>query len=839
MNSFFSSRTGIRRAAFGLALAASVLPMRAAHADPIGNIISYQGKATDANGAAVSGPQTIVFTIYKDADFANPVITIPMQQVATNGGVFNVFLNVGALEFAPDADYDIGIKVGTAAEVRHPIAAAPVAISARGLQGTPVSSTAPTDGQALRFNGATGKWEPASGAIGPQGPKGDQGAPGVQGATGADGPQGVKGDTGAQGPIGADGPQGAPGAKGDPGAPGSTGADGAQGPAGPQGPQGLQGDTGADGAPGADGPQGLQGDPGATGADGAQGPAGPQGLKGDTGADGLQGIQGDKGDKGDTGAAGADGVSFIDPATLNGDGKTLATQLSVVQNYVTLSGDQTIDGVKTFNATIAGSISGNAATATSATGIQGQPVAATPPLNGQTLVFNDATNQYEPVTPATGGGGGFTLPFSQTVSNAATLFGVTNSGAGGAGSFATSNAANTNPALSASSANAATNAIRATGSINATTQYNIGTAVANGSRVISLTAGTNSLAVGVGAGGLNANNNSVGTANTFVGTQAGRDNTSGGSNAFFGTNAGLLNAAAQQNTFIGATAGQNNVSGIQNVFVGTGAGLANTGGTNTIIGFSAGGSSTTGNANVFVGNSAGAVTTSLNNTFVGSVAGRNNTSGNNNIALGRAAGDALTTGIYNIAIGNVGVAAESYAIRIGTQRSTVAPVVAGQDKTFIAGIAGVTLATGSPVVIDPATGQLGISGASSRRFKQEIADFHANTNALMRLRPVSYRYTAAFLGKDAPSSVQFGLIAEEVAQVAPHLVRFDAAGAPVGVQYQELPMLLLSQVQQQQRTIEEMGRVNADLLARLSRLEALSGVRVAAPSILAPQPIQP
>ena len=55
-----------------------------------------------------------------------------------------------------------------------------------------------------------------------------------------------------------------------------------------------------------------------------------------------------------------------------------------------------------------------------------------------------------------------------------------------------------------------------------------------------------------------------------------------------------------------------------------------------------------------------------------------NTTGSNNIALGFQAGSNLTTGSNNVDIGNLGVAAESNTIRIGTQGT--------QTATFIAGI---------------------------------------------------------------------------------------------------------------------------------------------------------
>ena len=79
---------------------------------------------------------------------------------------------------------------------------------------------------------------------------------------GAIGPQGPKGDTGAPGPAGAKGDTGAPGAKGDTGLTGATGATGAQGVAGPTGPIGPTGE------PGPQGPIGSQGLPGINGTTG-------------------------------------------------------------------------------------------------------------------------------------------------------------------------------------------------------------------------------------------------------------------------------------------------------------------------------------------------------------------------------------------------------------------------------------------------------------------------------------------------------------------------------------------------------------------------------------------
>jgi hypothetical protein len=86
----------------------------------------------------------------------------------------------------------------------------------------------------------------------------------------------------------------------------------------------------------------------------------------------------------------------------------------------------------------------------------------------------------------------------------------------------------------------------------------------------------------------------------------------------------------------------------------------------------------------------------------------------------------------------------------------------------------------------------------------------------MKLRPVRFHYR-----QDVdPSGVeQYGLVAEEVAEVYPELVVHDAAGAIETVQYHVLPALLLNELQRQQRTIEAQAARLAELADRLERLE--------------------
>lgn len=182
-----------------------------------------------------------------------------------------------------------------------------------------------------------------------------------------------------------------------------------------------------------------------------------------------------------------------------------------------------------------------------------------------------------------------------------------------------------------------------------------------------------------------------------------------------------------------------------------------------------------------------------NNTAVGSNAlAGTPMQGNANIALGAGAGSLLTSGNSNIYIGNNGAATQSGTIRIGDS---------GQSAAYISGIFGVSsLGTGVLVSSD---GRLGVS-LSSRRYKEDIQDMREASSNVMRLRPVTFRYKRP--AEDGGKPLQYGLIAEEVAEVYPDLVVRGKDGQLETVQYQKLDVLLLNEMQKQQKTIEEQAR---------------------------------
>jgi hypothetical protein len=289
--------------------------------------------------------------------------------------------------------------------------------------------------------------------------------------------------------------------------------------------------------------------------------------------------------------------------------------------------------------------------------------------------------------------------------------------------------------------------------------------------------------------------------NTAEGTQALFSLTAGVWNTALGFQALYHNTGGYSNTATGLRALFNNTTGIQNTANGVLALAGNTTGRyNTADGYQSLYRNADGDSNTAIGyralyNNIGQTDILANfgsyNTAIGSSALYNNTSGSYNIALGYQAGFNLTTGYYNIDIGNAGIAGESSTIRIGT--------AGNQVRTFIAGIRGVTtgMANAVPVVIDSA-GQLGTM-SSSRHFKTDIKPMAESSEAILALKPVTFHYKS-----DATKTPQFGLIAEEVAQVDPNLVVRDADGEIYTVRYDAINAMLLNEFQKEHCKVEEI-----------------------------------
>jgi trimeric autotransporter adhesin len=307
--------------------------------------------------------------------------------------------------------------------------------------------------------------------------------------------------------------------------------------------------------------------------------------------------------------------------------------------------------------------------------------------------------------------------------------------------------------------------------------------------------------------------NTDGAYNTAAGARALEYNTTGSSNTATGIFALLSNTTGALNTASGALALTANTIGFRNTASGAFALLNNTTGSrNTASGVLALSENTTGFYSVAIGYRAlTANTTGTANTAIGFEALRDNTTGSGNIAIGHIAGW-YTTGSNNIMIRNAGVAGESNVLRIGQSSGTLNLEL---DKAFIHGIRGRTtgFADAEMVVIDSA-GQLGTM-SSSRALKQDVQDLGSLADRLLELRPVAFRFKQ-HVASDPATALQFGLIAEEVAEVFPELVVYDDAGKPRTVKYHLLSSLLLGELQKQHGELDE-------LRSRLAALESRSG----------------
>jgi Chaperone of endosialidase len=302
--------------------------------------------------------------------------------------------------------------------------------------------------------------------------------------------------------------------------------------------------------------------------------------------------------------------------------------------------------------------------------------------------------------------------------------------------------------------------------------------------------GSHNTAVGSDA----LSNNDSGNNNTATGDIALENNTSGADNTATGSGALGQNTIGNDNTATGFEVLLHNTSGTANTASGLHAMQFNTTGSdNTGSGLIALQSNTTGAENAAFGAFALATnTTGKNNTAEGSGALANATTGSNNVAVGFDAGLNLKSGGNNIIIGaNVpGTAADANTIRIGKQGT--------QKSTFVAGIFG-TAVTGSTVVVN-STGKLGVA-TSSARFKEAIKPMDKASNAILALKPITFRYKEEVDPDHAP---QFGLVAEEVEKVDPELVIHDEEGKPFTVRYEAVNAMLLNEFLKEHHRVGEL-----------------------------------
>jgi hypothetical protein len=204
-------------------------------------------------------------------------------------------------------------------------------------------------------------------------------------------------------------------------------------------------------------------------------------------------------------------------------------------------------------------------------------------------------------------------------------------------------------------------------------------------------------------------------------------------------------------------------------------------------------------------------TTGSSNTAIGAVALVNNTTGSLNTVIGIGALNANSTGNSNTAVGQNagnGITTASKVIAIGTSGANVS------NSCFIGHIRGVQTSIGDaiPVLIDSA-GQLGTM-SSSRRFKTNIKPMDNVSEAVLALKPVTFHYKS-----DKTNTSQFGLIAEEVAELNPELVVRDKDGEVYTVRYEQINAMLLNEFVKEHRKVEKL---EATIARQQEQIDALT-----------------
>jgi hypothetical protein len=283
---------------------------------------------------------------------------------------------------------------------------------------------------------------------------------------------------------------------------------------------------------------------------------------------------------------------------------------------------------------------------------------------------------------------------------------------------------------------------------------------------------------------------SPGSYNTATGFQALFSDTTGGGNVADGWQALYSNRAGEYNVATGASALRQNTTGSRNTASGLNCLYYNNGQNNSAYG-----------AESLQNNSAG-----NNNTAVGYDALFSNNTGSNNIALGYQAG-LNVTGSNNIDVGHKGIAGESAKIRIGTKGT--------HNASFIAGIHGKTVPSGTGVIVN-ANGQLG-TVQSSARFKEAIGPMEEASEAILKLKPVTFHYKEEL---DPDKIPQFGLVAEEVEKVDPNLVVRGEDGKVMTVRYEAVNAMLLNEFLKENRKVQDLEKQVAALTAGLQKVTA-------------------
>jgi len=298
--------------------------------------------------------------------------------------------------------------------------------------------------------------------------------------------------------------------------------------------------------------------------------------------------------------------------------------------------------------------------------------------------------------------------------------------------------------------------------------------------------GDGSFNTGVGGGALALN---TADSNTAVGAVALLLNSSGTQNVAIGTDALVFNDTGSDNNAVGYFALANNVTGLFNNAHGREALTNNTGSENNAFGDLAMENNTTG----------------ASNTAIGDDALRFNVDGSGNVAVGDEAGTGLGVSVNNCIAINVAGAG---------------PFATLDNTCFIGSIFEQPVSDpGSqmPVYVDQFN-NVGVANMSSRKFKHDIQPMDKASETVYRLNPVTFKYNSDWKG-----TPQYGLIAEEVAEVDPLLVVRGRDGDITAVHYEQINSMLLNEFLKEHKKVQEqqasISQLKSEMQTRVAQLK--------------------
>ncbi|MCB2195349.1 MAG: tail fiber domain-containing protein [Bacteroidetes bacterium] len=364
-------------------------------------------------------------------------------------------------------------------------------------------------------------------------------------------------------------------------------------------------------------------------------------------------------------------------------------------------------------------------------------------------------------------------------------------------------------------------------------------------------------------GSYTASDDTIGSENTFLGAAAGRYS-SGHDNTFVGAICGTENKSSHHNVYVGAFTGRENLDGNYNVFIGHSAGYWTNASNNTFIGHAAG-ANATGSNNVFVGYLSGVNETGSNKLYIensdvdstgaliwgdftdnkvrinGQFGVNIEPTGNTIEAYyGEGSGSIMVKGTGNDYSYSRLVLMSDEAVdqqwQIYHNLSNNFEIVCNDGTTWYNGILeldknGVLTTAGS---ILPKTDNAGSLGnlthrwsvvyasngtvqTSDFRLKDQIKNISYGLDAIIKLRPVSFRWK-----NESSDGKKLGLIAQEVQPVISEVVHVgNDEDKTLGINYSELVPVLIKGIQEQQQLIKKQQERIDDLENRLVQLEIL------------------